>query len=236
MQKLHRNNIMKINSEFFKKVILILLGTITVVGSHAYLSYVDAMMEKKVKTKHLVESTHGIIKYYYGKVQEGSISVDIAKKEAMAAIKNSRYGANEYFWIQNNEKIPTMLMHATTPSLEGKLLDNNKFDCVTDIQMNLHSPMIAMSGITNLFITISKVVKENGEGFIFYEWTKPRKNGSISKETYPKVSYFKEFKEWNWIVGSGVYVDDVKNDVIENLMKTLLLGLILILIWLKFRK
>lgn len=227
---------MKISAELIRKIVLIVLGSILIVGSNAYLSYVDAMVEKKVKTKHLVESTHGIIKYYYDKAQTGSISVDLAQKEAMATIRNSRYGANEYFWIQNNKEMPTMLMHATTPSLNGKTLDDIKFDCVTHVQKNLHSPMIAINGITNLFVTISKMAKESGEGFIFYRWTKPLTDGSISKKTYPKISYFKEFKEWNWIIGSGIYVDDVKDSVIDNLIKTLMFAVLLIVVWAKFRK
>lgn len=227
---------MKISAELIKKIVLIVLGCILIVGSNAYLSYVDAMVEKKVKTKHLVESTHGILKYYYDKVKSGSMSVNLAQKEAMATIRNSRYGENEYFWIQDNKEIPTMLMHATTSSLNGKSLDDNKFDCVTHVQKNLHSPMTAMNGITNLFVTVSKMVKDGGEGFIFYRWTKPLPDGSISKKMYPKVSYFKEFKEWNWIVGSGIYVDDVKDSVIDNLIKTLLFAVLLIIVWMKFRK
>lgn len=227
---------MKINIETLSKVALLAIGAIVIVTLNAYFSYIDLMAEKKIKTKHLVESTQGVIRYYYDKAMHGDISVDMAKKEAMSAIRNIRYGGNEYFWIQTNDIIPIMLMHATTPSLEGKTLDDKKFDCVTHVQNNLYSQVRDVDGITNLFVQISEMAKENGEGFIFYRWTKPQPGGAISKKTYPKISYFKEFKEWNWIVGSGIYVDDVKEGVLKNLLMTLLLAGLSILLWLKIRK
>jgi methyl-accepting chemotaxis protein len=226
---------MKIKSELLAKIALLVIGSIAIVGLNAYVSYLDMMAERKLKTKHLVESRQGILKFYHDKAIQGTITEDVAKKEAKAAIRNIRYDQNEYFWIQTDDKTPTMLMHATTPELEGKILNDKKFDCVTHIQKNMHSKIMETIGKTNLFIAISELAKENGEGFIFYQWTKPQADGTLSTQSYPKISYFQAYKEWGWIVGSGIYVDDVKESVLKNLMMSLLLALISIFVWFKLR-
>lgn len=226
---------MKIKSELLSKITLLVIGSVAIVGLNAYVSYLDMMAERKLKTKHLVESRQGILKFYHDKALQGIMSEELAKKEAKAAIRNIRYDQKEYFWIQTNDKVPIMLMHAITPELEGKVLDDKKFDCVTHIQKNMHSKIIETIGKTNLFIAISEIAKENGEGFIFYQWIKPEADGFISNKTYPKISYFQEYKEWGWIVGSGIYVDDVKESVLKNLLMTLALAISSIFIWFKLR-
>lgn len=226
---------MKIKSELFSKIALLVIGSITIVGLNAYVSYLDMMAERKLKTKHLVESRQGILKFYHDKALQGEITEEFAKKEAKAAIRNIRYDQNEYFWIQTNDTTPVMLMHATTPELEGKALDDKKFNCVTHVQKNMHSKIIETIGKTNLFVAISEMAKENGEGFIFYQWTKPQPDGTISQQSYPKISYFQEYKAWGWIVGSGIYVDDVKESVLKNLLMSLALAIISIFIWFKLR-
>lgn len=226
---------MKIKSDLFSKIALLVIGSIAIVGLNAYVSYLDMMAERKLKTKHLVESRQGILKFYHDKSLQGFVTEEFAKKEAKEAIRNFRYDQNEYFWIQTNEKIPTMLMHATTPELEGKTLEDKKFDCVTHIQKNMHSKTVETLNKTNLFISISEMAKENGEGFIFYQWTKPQPDGTLSSQKYSKISYFQEYKPWGWIVGSGIYVDDVKESVLKNLVMSLLLAVVSIFLWLKLR-
>lgn len=226
---------MKIKSDLFSKIALLILGSIAIVGLNAYVSYLDMMAERKLKTKHLVESTQGILRFYHDKAIQGTLTEELAQKEAKAAIRNIRYDQHEYFWIQTNDQMPLMLMHATMPELEGKTLDDKRFNCVTHIQKNMHSKIMETLESTNLFLTISKMAKENSEGFIFYQWTKPEPDGFISRKTYPKISYFQEYKDWGWIVGSGIYVDDVKESVLKNLLMTLLLAIISIFLWFKLR-
>jgi methyl-accepting chemotaxis protein len=105
-----------------------------------------------------------------------------------AIIENLRYGPEnkDYFWI--NDTRPAMIMHPYKPQLNGKDLSASQ------------DP----NG-KKLFVEMVKVCKENGEGFVDYHWPKYG-----ADEPQPKVSFVKLFKKWNWIIGTGVYMDDIE--------------------------
>lgn len=122
----------------------------------------------------------------------GQIKRDVAKMQ---------YGSSGYFWINDTgSPIPTMVMHPTVPALDGKLLDDPKFNC-------------AMGKNQNLFQAAVEVCERNGDGFVDYIWPKPTSNGLT--EPKAKVSYVKKFAPLNWIVGTGVYTDDVEKAIAE---------------------
>ncbi len=56
-----------------------------------------------------------------------------------------------------------------------------------------------------------KIVKTKGSGFVKYVWKRPS-TGEFS----PKITYVKGIKEWNWIVGSGLYLDDIKEKILAT--------------------
>lgn len=117
------------------------------------------------------------------------ISADEAKALAKARIKELRYDGNNYFWI--NDFTPKMVMHPFKPALDGKSLKQNK----DPNGKFLFNEMVA-------------VVKKNGRGFVDYMWPKPGKD-----EPLPKISYVSKDNKWNWIIGTGVYVDDVEAEI-----------------------
>ena len=104
-----------------------------------------------------------------------------------AIIENLRYGPEmkDYFWI--NDMNPTMIMHPYKPQLNGNDLSQSK------------DP----NG-KKLFVEMVKTCRKNGEGFVDYFWPKYG-----ADQPQPKVSYVKLFKQWNWIVGTGMYIDDI---------------------------
>ena len=142
--------------------------------------------EKSEGVRQVVETVYSIIEEYDQLVQENQLTLDDAQKEAKLKIRGLRYSGNEYFWI--NDMNPTMIMHPFKPELEGKDLSNN----------------VDPNG-THLFLEMVKVCRSNGGGFVEYYWLKPGHD-----EPQPKVSYVKLFQSWGWIVGSGVYVDDIE--------------------------
>jgi methyl-accepting chemotaxis protein len=119
----------------------------------------------------------------YLEVAEAQFMED-AKKEISAL----RYGSQskDYFWI--NDMHPTMVMHPIKPALNGKDLSDYK------------DP----DG-KHLFNEFVKVCREKGEGFVDYMWPKPGHDKPVQK-----LSYVKLFKPWNWVVGTGIYLDDIK--------------------------
>jgi len=115
---------------------------------------------------------------------------DALKKEAIETIKAMKYGKNGYFWI--NDTTPKMIMNPILPELDGKDLSQFK-----DKNGNY---------IFKKMVEISK--KNDDGGFIKYMWLKPDTN-----KVQEKISYVKEFKPWNWIIGSGAYVDDIEEQI-----------------------
>jgi len=60
-----------------------------------------------------------------------------------------------------------------------------------------------------------KIVKEQNEGFYEYFWTKPGAEGN----NYKKISFIKHFEPYNWFIGTGLYVDDVEQQIKARLLE-----------------
>ncbi|MGQ9485471.1 MAG: cache domain-containing protein [Desulfosoma sp.] len=144
------------------------------------------MEEKKTATKHVVEVAYSVLDKYAKMAQQGILTEDTAKAQALDQIRTLRYRENDYFWI--NDAKPVMVMHPIKPELDGKDLSDFK------------DP----NG-KHLFVEFVRVCREKGAGFVDYLWPKPGMEKPV-----PKVSYVKLFQPWGWIIGSGIYVDDVR--------------------------
>lgn len=120
------------------------------------------------------------------------------------AIKTMRYAnGTGYFWINDNSTPFTkMIMHPTQPELNGKLLNNPKYNNALGRSENLF----------NAFVQVTK----NGEnrGYVDYLWPKPTARG-LTEET-DKISYVRLHKPLGWIIGSGVYVDNIDAEVAKK--------------------
>jgi len=139
-----------------------------------------------------------IFRPYGWVIGTGDYINDVTKKiqeEALKTISAIRYSGNGYFWI--NDSSPKMIMHPIQPHLDGTDLSTYK------------DP----EG-TFLFNEFVKVANENEKGGVVkYLWPKPGKD-----MPQPKFSYVRKFKQWDWIVGTGAYVDDV-DDKVSNMKK-----------------
>ena len=152
---------------------------------------------------HVVDVASVIIDNLLAKVDAGEITTEEAQQQAMAAIKEIRYdNGTGYIWINDTGRPFTkMIMHPTVPALDGQVLDDPKFNC-------------ALGRDENLFNAFRDVTERDGEGFVDYLWPKPTKDGLT--EDQPKLSFVRLIKEWDWIIGTGIYVDDAINDSIEK--------------------
>ncbi len=160
--------------------------------------------EKRLKTKHLVDSAASMIIHFATLAQNGKVKAEEAKAMAVAAVKDLRYGDNDYFWL--NDYHPRMIMHPTNPVLDGKDLTDNKDPDGKQI-----------------FVEMVKIARSEGAGFVDYQWPKPG-----STKPVPKISYVKNIPQWSWVVGSGIYVDDVARDV--NRIITLIVTIVLVIL------
>jgi len=156
--------------------------------------------EVKKYLKNSVDIVFGLVESKYKNINNKNNKAIL--EEIKKDIKVMRYDNGiGYFWINDTTRpYPVMIMHPVTPALEGKIMDDPNYNC-------------AYGTNENLFKAFVDVSLKNGEGFVDYQWPKPLKNGLTEKT--PKISYVKLFKPLNWIIGTGVYVDDI-NRIIAN--------------------
>ncbi|WP_298269739.1 methyl-accepting chemotaxis protein [Geobacter sp.] len=147
------------------------------------------MEGKEEATKSAVEVAFHTIERYGEKAKSGELPVAEAQKRAMDDLRSLRYKEKEYVWI--NDLAPRMIMHPIKPDLDGKDLSESK------------DPKGK-----RLFVEFARTCREKGAGFVDYLWPKPG-----SEEPVPKISYVKLYDPWGWVLGSGIYIDDVKQEM-----------------------
>jgi methyl-accepting chemotaxis protein len=142
--------------------------------------------EKQLKTRHVVEVAFGVLEQYHALAREGRMTEQEAKTAAISAVKSLRYEKDDYFWI--NDMTPVMIVHPFKPELDGKDLSD-----IRDPEGK------------QLFVEFVETVKRQQSGFVDYYWPKPGES-----EPVRKISFVKGFQPWGWVIGSGIYVDDVE--------------------------
>jgi methyl-accepting chemotaxis protein len=172
--------------------------------THLHTSMMDS---RKLSVRLQVENVYSLVGHYYTLSQQEGLPENEAKALALKNISKLRYNENEYFWV--NDKAPTMVMHPIKPALIGKDLSamkdpNGKF----------------------LFMDMVKVVSgKDKAGYVNYEWPKPGHD-----DPQPKVSYVKLFEPWGWIIGTGVYTDDVMTDFWADASDVLMISILFIVL------
>jgi methyl-accepting chemotaxis protein len=170
-----------------------LLPLLTLLGWQLSTQYEQSMQARKDATRQHVEVAHGILVWAHGLETAGTLTREQAQQLARRSISGLRYDKVEYFWI--NDMQARMVMHPIKPELDGKDL----------------SGMKDPTGFA-LFQGFVAKVRGEGKGFVGYMWPRPG-----SEQPVEKVSYVHGFEPWGWIVGSGVYVDDVRNAFVRHL-------------------
>jgi len=178
------------------------MGALTVIASVLVRDRV--MTERQDATRAVVESAAGVLAYFGAQETSGAMDREAAQAAAIAAVRDMRYSGEEYFWI--NDMTPAMVMHPIKPEMDGSDLSQN-----ADPDGKL------------LFVEMVDVVKANGAGFVEYQWPKPGYEAA-----QPKVSYVVGYEPWGWIIGSGVYVDDVQQVALGDAARLALATLVVL--------
>ena len=185
-------------------VVLVVLGFVALVLLLTHRASASLLAVKMLTTVEQVKLGEQLVREQYERFKSGAIGEAEAKAAAAAALGKIRYSGNEYLWI--NDMGPRMVMHPIKPELNGQDLSNNQ------------DPKGK-----KLFVEFVEVVKAQGAGYVDYLWPKPG-----AKEPEPKRSYVQGFAPWGWVIGSGVYVDDVaavaRRDAMVSLMLVLAAG------------
>jgi len=189
-----------------------LIGLLAVSMTALFLEKSSMMDDRKIKTRHLVEAAHTVLVHFHEQEKSGALTGQQAQAAATATINAMRYEQKEYFWLNDlTAPIPKMIMHPTVPALNNKILDGANFNCATTLQAGAEGPVERTDGKKNLFVAFNEVVQKSGHGFVTYNWPKPKLGGGTTDELFEKLSYVKKFEPWGWVIGSGIYVDDVNS-------------------------
>ncbi len=168
--------------------VIVTTSLLAMMGVAAFGERALAQDERKRVTEAAVDSAISTIAHYAAQAEAGELTRTEAQAAAMSTISTLRYLDDEYVWIHDLDL--NMVMHPTQPNLDG-----------TDISDNADP-----NGVL-LFVEMNKTIAADGEGFVAYSWPKPGQT-----EPQPKISYVNDFQPWGWVVGSGVYVDDIEAD------------------------
>lgn len=160
------------------------------------------------KVAQITELTYNIIDSYKKEVDAKMLTTQQAQQLALKEVSTIRYDKTNYVWI--NDYNGNMLYHPTLKGNQSDLADKNGVKFIAEG---------------------TSIAKEKGNGFVNYIWTK---QGQDASKLFPKISAFRSYPDWQWVIGTGIYVDEV-NNIVQNtflqiLFFTILVTLVVILI------
>jgi len=170
----------------------------------------NSMDRKREMIRELTNSAWNILAKLENDERKGLLTREQAQRQAIEQIGSLHYGQEmkDYFWI--NDMHPRMIIHPYRTDLNGKDLTNYKDPDGKQV-----------------FVEFVKLVKKDGAGYMTYRWQWKDNEERI----LPKISYVKGFTPWGWIIGTGIYIDDVKAEIgsiIRNLIEISLFILLVI--------
>lgn len=201
--------------------ILLIIGYIIPTINALILSRTEIFLEQ------MVEMPMNVLHTNYEAFNNGLLSEEEAKELSKETIKSLRYDNGiGYFWINDDTgPIPTMIMHTTDPTLDGTVLNDRKYNVAFETDKNLFQA----------FVEVTQSDTNNDgklNGFVDYMWPKPTGDGNLT-EDQPKLSYVEKFGEWGWVVGTGIYIDDlhaIESEIFRNVVLTTIVVILFSLI------
>ena len=157
--------------------------------------YQTAHDTKKIATAYEQE-LQSVVNLAFSSIQaiydEEGPTTEEKQQQALKILKNMRYAGDNYLWV--NDMQAAMVMHPMKPALDGK----NLADFKDPNGKKLFSEMV-------------QVCQNDGQGFVDYMWPKPGKEKPVAK-----LSFVRLFKPWNWVVGTGVYLETAEARFMEE--------------------
>lgn len=177
----------------FGAVVLILLASFLL-----WLQYQSSYDARKASIKQGVEVAASVVESIYQREVAGQLSHEEAMALAIRMVNDARYAGNEYFWI--NDLSVKLITHPFKSELNGKDVSS-----VKDPEGNA------------VFVRFVETVRAQGAGYLSYLWPKPGQDRPVEK-----VSYVTGFKPWGWVIGSGLYMDDLRAEFVSELKAVVL--------------
>jgi PAS domain S-box-containing protein len=190
----------KLGRGFLLKIVLPTLFSIVLFVTTVFTIIVPVfrsgiMERKREMIKELTSSAIGVIEHYISREKQGLLDRTTAQEQAATAIESMKYGVEnkDYFWITDMH--PRMIMHPYRKDLKGADLSD-------------YRDIMDKSG-KKLFVEFVRIAKEKKEGYTQYLWQWKDDETRV----VPKMSFVKRIPEWDWIIGTGIYINDVEEEV-----------------------
>ena len=174
-----------ISFRLFLVPVIAVIGLVAVAGIGLWSMHESLNTNKAGELRRLVEMAVSTSKDAHDRAARGEIGVDEAKRQAIEQIARLRYDGSNYVFIQN---AAGTIVHHPDKSLIGKDL----------------SDLRDANGVY-LFREMGKIAERVGQGLVEYLWPKPG-----VKEATAKVTYVIAFQPWGWVLGSGMWIDDIE--------------------------
>ena len=172
--------------KFLLQAALVAVGIVSLAVIAARLQYLDLTATRQAGVRAQVEMALGMIDQYAARVESGELTEEEAKTAALKAMRGMRAsGGVDYFFITDRE--PRMLMHPDRPDLEGKPLHE----------------VLSADGKAIFPAFVKEAVA--GGGVVDYAWAKPGTGKEVNKTSFAAL-----YEPWDWVVASGVYLDDTQ--------------------------
>uniref|UniRef100_UPI00035FEB1E methyl-accepting chemotaxis protein n=1 Tax=Caldimonas manganoxidans TaxID=196015 RepID=UPI00035FEB1E len=191
----------------FSIILTSLAGVVLLTLYHGYSTYQRLLEDRRATLQAAVESMYAIASGFHAKAQKGEITQEQAQQAAAAAIEQARYGGqdgrSEYFYIWTLDGVG--VMHPIRPEWRGQHMADK-------IKDGLGRHPIK---------DIADALRASSDGRAFVDTHFPRPGQT---EPVPKLQYAMAFKPWNWMIGSGLYLDDLAAAARAEIAQAALLG------------
>jgi len=172
------------------RLTMVVMATVVGMVVVAALGLVNArdslMEERRIKTREVVELATSIAAAAEARVRSGELSVEAGKTQALERIRDMRYAGDNYFWINDLDGV--LLMHPHRAKAIGTSVLGLK-DAAGQL----------------MYVSFLDVARRDGGGFVEYVGRRPGTDINAAK-----LSYVQTFKPWGWVIGTGIYIDDVE--------------------------
>lgn len=164
------------------------------------------LASSKGKINEITELAYNVVNGYKKRADTGELTVKEAQTLALKDLANFRYQGFNYVWVNGFDN--KFLVHPTKP---------RGFDSST-IE-DIHGK--------KFFYELTQMVKNHKTGYVSYYWTKP---GDATKKQYPKISTAKGFYDWQWIIATGVYTDEIDRMIGKMIFTILTINVVALII------
>jgi methyl-accepting chemotaxis protein len=180
-------NKLSFTQKLWLPLVISLIALLMVSVSAAWLTRATRIEERKHDLVNIAHVGLAIVREYAALAQSGALTDDQARKEALARLRDIRYGEDGYFLVIDSK--PSMVMHPIKPALDGKDLAGT-----ADADGRHH------------YVAFAAAAQAPEGGFVDYVF--PHSNAASAKAV-DKIGYVIRYPAWDWIIATGAYVDDI---------------------------